>query len=70
MREDPPPEVTVATVVAERQASAGAHEGVKGQRRSLAVRAPLHAIVRRSSREWPGTCEKPGEGERVKAESE
>jgi hypothetical protein len=55
---------------AERQASAGAHDGVKGQRRTLAVRAPLHAIVRRSSLEWPGTCEEPAEGERVKAESE
>ena len=31
MREDPPPEVTVATVVAERQASAGARDGVKGK---------------------------------------
>jgi hypothetical protein len=30
MREDPPLEVTVATVVAERQASAGARDGVKG----------------------------------------
>ena len=70
MREDPPLEVTVATVVAERQASAGAHDGVKGQRRTLAVRAPLHAIVRRSSLEWPGTCEEPAEGERVRAGSE
>ena len=51
MREDPPPEVTVATVVAERQASAGARDGVKGQRRSLAARAPLDAPVRRSLRE-------------------
>ena len=34
---------------AERQASAGAHDGVKGQRRTLAVRAPLHALVRRHS---------------------
>ena len=30
-REDPPLEVTVATVVAERQASAGARDGVKGK---------------------------------------
>ena len=51
MREDPPLEVTVATVVAERQASAGARDGVKGQRRSLAARAPLDAPVRRSLRE-------------------
>ena len=47
MREDPPPEVTVATVVAERQASAGARDGVKAKRTDLAARAPLHAIVRR-----------------------
>ena len=45
MREDPPLEVTVATVVAERQASAGARDGVKGNRRSPAARAPLHALV-------------------------
>ena len=47
MREDPPLEVTVATVVAERQASAGARDGVKGKRNGLAARAPLHALVRR-----------------------
>ena len=70
MREDPPLEVTVATVVAERQASAGARDGAKGNRRSLAARAPLHAIVRRSSLEWPGTYEDPAEGERVRAGSE
>ena len=46
MREDPPLEVTVATVVAERQASAGARDGVKGNRSDLAARAPLHALVR------------------------
>ena len=46
MREDPPLEVTVATVVAERQASAGARDGVKGKRNDLAARAPLHALVR------------------------
>ena len=51
MREDPPLEVTVATVVAERQASAGARDGVKGHGRTLGARAPLHAIVRRSLRE-------------------
>ena len=51
MREDPPLEVTVATVVAERQASAGARGGVKGKRNDLAARAPLHAIVRRPSLE-------------------
>ena len=45
MREDPPLEVTVATVVAERQASAGARDGVKGKRSDLAARAPLHALV-------------------------
>ncbi len=55
---------------AERQASAGAHDGVKGQRRTLAVRAPLHAIVRRSSLGWPCTCEERAEGERVRAGSE
>ena len=33
--------------VAERQASAGARDGVKGKRNDLAARAPLHAIVRR-----------------------
>ena len=49
-REDPPLEVTVATVVAERQASAGARDGVKGQRRTLAARAPLHALVRPRTR--------------------
>ena len=47
MREDPPLKVTVATVVAERQASAGARDGVKGKRNDLAARAPLHALVRR-----------------------
>jgi len=31
------------TVVAERQASAGARDGVKGKRNDLAARAPLHA---------------------------
>ena len=35
-----------AGVVAERQASAGARDGVKGNRRSPAARAPLHALVR------------------------
>ena len=48
MREDPPLEVTVATVVAERQASAGARDGVKGKRNDLAARAPLHALVSRA----------------------
>ena len=38
MREDPPLEVTVATVVAERQASAGARDGVKGKR-AISLRA-------------------------------
>jgi len=33
---------------AERQASAGARDGVKGKRNDLAARAPLHALVR-----WP-----------------
>ena len=46
-REDPPFEVAVATVVAERQASAGARDGVKGKRPSPAARAPLHALVSR-----------------------
>ena len=32
---------------AERQASAGAHDGVKSERRGRAVRAPLHALVGR-----------------------
>ena len=42
------------TVVAERQASAGARDGVKGKGRTLAARAPLHALVRRLWREpWP-----------------
>ena len=50
MREDPPLEVTVATVVAERQASAGARDGVKGKRNDLAARAPLHALVGRADR--------------------
>ena len=31
---------------AQRQASAGARDGVKGNRRTLAARAPLHALVR------------------------
>ena len=35
------------TVVAERQASAGARDGVKGKRNDLAARAPLHALVGR-----------------------
>ena len=35
-----------ATVVAERQASAGARDGVKEKRTDLAARAPLHALVR------------------------
>ena len=34
--------------VGQRQASAGARDGVKGQRRTLAARAPLHALVRRA----------------------
>ena len=34
-----------ATDAAERQASAGARNGVKGKRRTLAARAPLHALV-------------------------
>ena len=38
---DQPPQV------AERQASAGARDGVKGQGRTLGARAPLHALVRR-----------------------
>jgi hypothetical protein len=33
---------------AERQASAGARDGVKGKRNDLAARAPLYALVR-----WP-----------------
>jgi hypothetical protein len=37
------------TVVAERQASAGARDGVKGKRNDLAARAPLHALVSRRS---------------------
>ena len=32
----------------ERQASAGARDGVKGKRNDLAARAPLHALVRRA----------------------
>jgi len=36
---------------AQRQASAGARDGVKGERRTLAVRAPLHALVRLPSPE-------------------
>ncbi len=36
-----------ATVVAQRQASAGARDGVKGKGRTLGARAPLHALVRR-----------------------
>ena len=36
-------------VDAERQASAGARDGVKGQRRTPAARAPLHALVGRHS---------------------
>ena len=36
-------------LAAERQASAGARDGVKGKRNDLAARAPLHAIVRRRS---------------------
>ena len=42
------------TDAAERQASAGAHDGVKGERRTLAVRAPLHALVRRPTLEGSG----------------
>ena len=36
------------TEAAERQASAGARDGVKGKRSDLAARAPLHALVRRA----------------------
>ena len=36
-----------ATVAVQRQASAGARDGVKGKRNDLAARAPLHALVRR-----------------------
>ncbi len=54
MREDPPLEVTVATVVAERQASAGARDGVKAKRNDLGARAPLHALVGR--RWWAKPC--------------
>ena len=36
-----------AARVAERQASAGARDGVKGKRNDLAARAPLHALVGR-----------------------
>ena len=41
---------TGVTAAAERQASAGARDGVKGNRRTLAARAPLHAPVGR--RAW------------------
>ena len=41
-----------ATVVAERQASAGARDGVKGKRRTLGARAPLHALVRARGRAY------------------
>ena len=37
---------------AQRQASAGARDGVKGKRNDLAARAPLHALVGRRSRVW------------------
>ncbi len=36
---------------AERQASAGARDGVKAKRNDLAARAPLHALVRRVCRQ-------------------
>ena len=35
-----------ADAATERQASAGARDGVKGKRNDLAARAPLHALVR------------------------
>ena len=39
-------------IAAERQASAGARDGVKGQGRTLAARAPLHALVRPLRGPW------------------
>src|SRR5262245_25509575 len=45
-----------------RQASAGAREGVKGQSRTLAARAPLHALVRRVFRFTDCMPEPPQEG--------
>ena len=57
------------TVVAERQASAGARDGVKGNRRSPAARAPLHALVRRGQQTvlTVVTLEGPHERERMRA---
>jgi len=37
--------MTAIRVAAERQASAGARDGVKDKRNDLAARAPLHALV-------------------------
>ena len=37
--------MTAKRVAAERQASAGARDGVKGKWNDLAARAPLHALV-------------------------
>src|SRR5262249_61805893 len=45
-----------------RQASAGARDGVKGQSRTLAARAPLHALVRRVFRFTDCMPEPPQEG--------
>ncbi len=44
------------TQAAERQASAGARDGVKGKRKDLGARAPLHALVRRLSPAWSRTA--------------
>ncbi len=41
-------------VATERQASAGARDGVKGKRSDLAARAPLHALVGRRQSETRG----------------
>ena len=45
--QDRAPPVDQSPQVAERQASAGARDGVKGKRNDLAARAPLHALVGR-----------------------
>ena len=58
------------SVAAERQASAGARDGVKGQGQTLAARAPLHALVRRLEREpWPH-LKQPPKVDEAKGESQ
>ncbi len=57
-----------ANRAAQRQASAGARDGVKGKRNDLAARAPLHALVRRQRAE--GACEPTGQSQQMRTSYE